>query len=79
MRSISQLREALLNVFLQESTSYDEQELFDELMVQKPRLLALLHVGSRNSEEQKEIESGVLFCLLYYSVFPKSSTQERQS
>jgi len=48
MRSISDLREALLNVFLPESTSYDEQELFDELMVQKPRLLALLHTGSRN-------------------------------
>lgn len=64
MGPISELWEVLLNVLLPENTSYDEQELFDELMVQKPRLLALLDVGSRNSKEQKEVESGTLFFYL---------------
>ena len=64
MGPISELWEVLLNVLLPENTSYDEQELFDELMVQKPRLLALLDVGSRNPKEQKEVESGTLFFYL---------------
>lgn len=37
---------------------HTEQELFDELIIQKPRLVNLLDVGGRSQQEQREIESG---------------------
>ncbi|KAG6810860.1 hypothetical protein H0H92_010044 [Tricholoma furcatifolium] len=58
MESISRLRELLIRVLDSGLLDNGEQELFDELMVQKPRLLRLLEVGPRNAAEQKEIESG---------------------
>ncbi|KAF8878281.1 nucleoporin Nup186/Nup192/Nup205 [Gymnopilus junonius] len=57
MNSIHRLRDALVNV-LAAPDHHGEQELFDELMVQKPRLLKLFVVGPRNNIEQREIESG---------------------
>ncbi|RDB19677.1 hypothetical protein Hypma_013316 [Hypsizygus marmoreus] len=58
MESISRLRELLDMVLDPRGIQHVEQELFDELMVQKPRLLQLLNVGGRNPQEQREIESG---------------------
>ncbi|KAF8970600.1 nucleoporin Nup186/Nup192/Nup205 [Flammula alnicola] len=58
MNSIHRLREALLRALSSQDSQHDEQELFDELMVQKPRLLKLFDVGPRNAQEQREIESG---------------------
>ncbi|KAG6890211.1 hypothetical protein C0995_010222 [Termitomyces sp. Mi166 len=58
MQSISRLRELLVKVLDTGLLDHGEQELFDELMVQKPRLLRLLDVGPRNAAEQQEIESG---------------------
>ncbi|KAG6837756.1 hypothetical protein H0H93_001683 [Arthromyces matolae] len=58
MDSISRLRELLVQVLRDGTLEHGEQELFDELMVQKPRLLQVLNVGPRSPTEQKEIESG---------------------
>ncbi|KXN92702.1 hypothetical protein AN958_06980 [Leucoagaricus sp. SymC.cos] len=58
MDSISRLRHSLYSALSPANIHYNEQELFDELMVQKPRLLKLLDAGQRSSQEQKEIESG---------------------
>ncbi|KAG5650971.1 hypothetical protein H0H81_010360 [Sphagnurus paluster] len=58
MESISRLREILVRALEGELAQHVEQELFDELMVQKPLLLRLLNFGGRNAQEQKEIESG---------------------
>ncbi|KAF8064189.1 nucleoporin Nup186/Nup192/Nup205 [Lyophyllum atratum] len=57
MESLSRLREILVRVLESGVVPHGEQELFDELMVQQPRLLRLLNVGPRNPQEQKEIES----------------------
>jgi nuclear pore complex protein Nup205 len=57
MASISRLRYALYNALF--NVQFDEQELFDELLVQKSRLLNLLNVGPRSAGEQKEITSGL--------------------
>ena len=56
MESISRLREALLRVL--SGRIEIEQECFDELMIQKPRLLNVLDVGQSNPEEKREVESG---------------------
>ncbi|KAG6907715.1 hypothetical protein DXG01_007628 [Tephrocybe rancida] len=58
MEPISRLRELLVRALDSGLLDHGEQELFDELMVQKPHLLRLLNVGPRNATEQKEIESG---------------------
>ena len=60
MDTISRLREALTRVlsYNVEDEVPGDQELFEELMVQRPRLLSLLDVGQRNAQEQKEVESG---------------------
>ncbi|CAA7262620.1 unnamed protein product [Cyclocybe aegerita] len=60
MNTIHRLREALVRALSPSShdVHHDEQELFDELMIQKPRLLKLFEVGPRNPQEQREIESG---------------------
>ena len=58
MNSIYRLRESLYRALSSPEAHNDESELFDELMVQKPRLLKLLDVGPRNVQEQRELESG---------------------
>jgi nuclear pore complex protein Nup205 len=58
MNSIHRLRESLYRALSSPESHSDEPELFDELMVQKPRLLKLLDVGPRNAQEQRELESG---------------------
>lgn len=57
MESISRLRGALYKALSPANIQYNEQELFDELMIQKPRLLKLLDVGQKNPQEEREIES----------------------
>ena len=59
MESISLLRTLMVAALTSNLETYAEQELFDELMVQKPRLLNLLDVGARDQQEQHEIESGM--------------------
>ena len=58
MNSIHRLRESLYRALSSPETHNDESELFEELMVQKSRLLKLLDVGPRNVQEQRELESG---------------------
>jgi nuclear pore complex protein Nup205 len=60
MDSVSRLRDILVRILAGRQEAHGEQELFDELMVQKPRLLNLLNFGRRNQQEQREIESGEL-------------------
>jgi len=48
----------LTSIMSGRESHHPEQELFDELMVQKPCLLTLLDVGGRSQQEQREIESG---------------------
>ncbi|KAG6865339.1 hypothetical protein C0991_003376 [Blastosporella zonata] len=67
MESISRLRELLVKVLDSGLLDHGEQELFDELMVQKPRLLRLLNIGPKSPSEQKEIESGKPDGLWYIS------------
>lgn len=73
MQAISRLRELLVKVLDTGLLDHGEQELFDELMVQKPRLLRLFNVGPRNAAEQKEIESGT-----YLIVFSRISPTFKQ-
>ncbi|KAF9264555.1 hypothetical protein L218DRAFT_1076467 [Marasmius fiardii PR-910] len=61
METISRLRSALLNVLGSGGSQYAEQEVFDELMVHKARLVKVFDVGIRNNEHQREIESGKTF------------------
>jgi len=63
MNTIHRLREALLKALSPQESRNDEQELFDELMVQKSRLIKLFDVGPRNAQEQREIESGRVTCI----------------
>ncbi|KAF9006925.1 nucleoporin Nup186/Nup192/Nup205 [Cyathus striatus] len=58
MDSISRLKDVLAKVMAHQDSHYDEQELFDELMVQKPRLMKVLDFGHMNDQEKKELESG---------------------
>lgn len=58
MESISRLRELLIRALNTRESYHAEQDVFDELMVQKPRLLNPLDVGGRSQQEQREIESG---------------------
>lgn len=61
MESISRLRTILLTSLGARGAQHGEQELFDELMVHQQRLQTLFDVGPRNSQEQREIESGECF------------------
>ncbi|THU93859.1 hypothetical protein K435DRAFT_829411 [Dendrothele bispora CBS 962.96] len=54
---MSRLRSTLVGV-LNLRGQQGEQELFDELMVHKTRLLNVLDMGNRDSQQQKELESG---------------------
>ncbi|KAF9054278.1 nucleoporin Nup186/Nup192/Nup205 [Panaeolus papilionaceus] len=58
MDTISRLRELLFRALSSPEPQHEEQELFDQLMLQKPRLLQLFDVGPQSQQEQKEIESG---------------------
>lgn len=59
MESISRLRSVLLNSL--SSRGHGEQELFDELMLHKQRLLELFEVGQNSQQEQQELQSGECF------------------
>lgn len=57
MNAIHRLRDVLSRTLSSPEISND-QELFDQLMVQKTQLLKLFEVGPRNPQEQRELESG---------------------
>lgn len=59
MESISRLRTVLLNAL--SSRGHGEQDLFDELMLHKQRLLELFEVGQSSQQEQQELQSGACF------------------
>jgi nuclear pore complex protein Nup205 len=59
MESISRLRSVLLTSL--SSRGHGEQELFDELMMHKQRLLELFEVGQSSQQEQQELRSGKCF------------------
>ncbi|KAG1816317.1 nucleoporin Nup186/Nup192/Nup205 [Suillus subaureus] len=56
MESISRFRSVLLTCL--SSRGHGEQELFDELMMHKQRLLELFEVGQSSQQEQQELRSG---------------------
>ncbi|KAL4071568.1 nucleoporin Nup186/Nup192/Nup205 [Scleroderma yunnanense] len=56
MDSISRLRSELLTAL--SSHGYGEQDLFDELMLQKSRLQNLFDVGPSSPQEQRELQNG---------------------
>ncbi|PFH47615.1 hypothetical protein AMATHDRAFT_67405 [Amanita thiersii Skay4041] len=58
MDSIHRLRDVLYKVLSGHESRHVEQELFDELMVQKPRLMKVLDVGQKSLEERREVELG---------------------
>jgi len=58
MESISRLRGVLLSALGSRGLQHGEQELFDELMVNRLHLLNLFDVGPRSMQEQREMESG---------------------
>ncbi|ESK89924.1 nucleoporin [Moniliophthora roreri MCA 2997] len=58
METISRLRAVLINALDNRGSQYAEQEVFDELIIHKPRLVKVFDVGIRDVEQQKEIESG---------------------
>ena len=60
MASAATLRTLLLSVFSPRGLQNGEQEFFEELMAHKPQLVILYDVGARNSQEQRELESGAL-------------------
>lgn len=61
MNGIHRLRDVLSRTLSSPEIAND-QELFDQLLVQKPQLLKLFEVGPRNPQEQRGIESGQLMC-----------------
>ncbi|EAU87534.1 hypothetical protein CC1G_11206 [Coprinopsis cinerea okayama7 len=60
MDNIHRLKDALTRALARgpEEPHQGDRELFEEIMVQKPRLLKLFDVGPRNAQEQREVESG---------------------
>jgi len=58
MESISHLRAVLLSSLSPRGLQHGEQQLFDELMAHKTRLLNVFDVGPRDAQEQREIEAG---------------------
>lgn len=58
MEEASLLRSALIDALGPSPSTNGEQELFDELMVQRARLLKVFDFGARNSQELRELESG---------------------
>lgn len=62
MESISRLRSELLTTL--SSHGHGEQELFDELMLQKSRLQNLFDVGPSSPQEQRELQIGAFVFIL---------------
>ena len=60
MESILALRDVLLAALSSTDANDLEQELFDELTVNKPRLLNVFSFGHRSAQELKEVEGGAL-------------------
>ncbi|KAI0742693.1 nucleoporin Nup186/Nup192/Nup205 [Daedaleopsis nitida] len=58
MASVSRLRAILSSAFSSRGLPNGEQEFFEELMAHKPQLVNLYDVGTRNPQEQRELESG---------------------
>jgi len=57
METTSRLRSILVGI-LNSRIHHAEQEIFDELVVHKARLLNVFDVGSRDPQQQRELESG---------------------
>ena len=58
MESISRLRAVILASLGGRGLHNGEQELFEELMAHRTRLLNVFDVGARNPQQQRDIESG---------------------
>lgn len=58
MASIAHLRAVILSVLNSPSSQDGSQQFFEELMSNKLSLINLFSVGSRNSQEQRELETG---------------------
>lgn len=58
MDSISSLRSTLISSLDSTEALGAEQDLFDELTVNRPRLLKVLDFGPRNPQEQRDVDSG---------------------
>jgi nuclear pore complex protein Nup205 len=69
MEAISHLRATLLASLSGRAGPHGEQELFEELMVCQSSLLSLFNVGPRSQAEQREVEAGAYYFLLYASLY----------
>lgn len=58
MSPFSRLRSALISALSPHGFQSVEQELFDQLVSNKQRILDLYHVGPQNPQERRELESG---------------------
>ena len=65
MESVSALRAVLTSTLIGGGDQDADQELFDELTVNKPLLMKVFDFGPRSAEEQREIDSGM--CLHHSS------------
>ncbi len=65
-QSLPELRSLLFSVLSSNGQGVSEQELSEELIAHKQRLLRVFEVGKRSTEEQKELQSGEV---LWHSVF----------
>lgn len=79
METISRLRSALLNALGGGGSQYAEQEVFEELRAHRTRLRKVFDVGIRNSEHQREIESGMPFLVFQAEIFRTSLTLNREN
>lgn len=59
MSSITHLQTTLLSVLKSDGSQTAEQELYLELMANKPTLLSIFDVGKRSQQEQREVQSGM--------------------
>lgn len=59
MEDITSLRSTIVSALASGGGDDVEQDLFDELTVNKTRLLKVFDFGPRNPQEQQEIESGI--------------------
>ena len=76
MEEISLLRNAIIDALGPSPSPNGEQELFDELMIQRERLLKVFDYGSRSAGELSELGSGTFIALFHHLQVAYSSLRE---
>lgn len=78
MESVARLRSVIVEALGSQGQQTIQQELFDELMIHRPRLLKVFDVGSRDAQQQREIESGMLHIYLFMLQILSMNPQAKQ-